>query len=517
MTDTKLNGVYYTPDRLAEWIVQYVASRRKFTNVLEPSCGDGIFIKKLLKYTYNICNIDAVEINVSTCNNIVKDSIVKIINTDFLFFQNTKTYNLIIGNPPYISKKLLTPEQIIRCKSIHSEANLADKEISNIWSSFIVKCEQMLADDGLLAFVLPTEFIQVKFAQEIRDYLCNKFTRLEIITFRQLTFEDIEQDTLVIIAYKKTRKPKGVYLFETDNVNQLFNKKPEFIELPKEHTGKKWSVGVLDNKEICLIDDLTSKMSKIKDYSTSSAGIVTAANKFFIVNRSVVEEYSLQQYTLPMLQRGGFAKQELIFTTEDFVNLVESNKPCFLLDFNGFVELGVDAYKYIFLGEEQKYNERFKMLQRNRWFDVPGISKGEAFFFKRCHRVPKFVLNEADVYVTDSAYKVKANDGVCIESLILSFYNSLTLLCAELFGRYYGGGVLEVTPNEFRELPIPYVNKDEIDDYYTSVSDVNNMEDLINLNDASLLRNMYGIPESELQLIRTAYLKVKKRRIKRDS
>lgn len=49
-------------------------------------------------------------------------------------------------------------------------------------------------------------------------------------------------------------------------------------------------------------------------------------------------------------------------------------------------------------------------------------------------------------------------DNFRIEDLVYSFYNSLTLSFAELNGRYYGGGVLELTPNEFKRLPIPFVN-----------------------------------------------------------
>jgi adenine-specific DNA-methyltransferase len=43
-----------------------------------------------------------------------------------------------------------------------------------------------------------------------------------------------------------------------------------------------------------------------------------------------------------------------------------------------------------------------------------------------------------------------------LNSLIFSFYNTLTLLMSEIEGRYYGGGVLELIPSEFKKLPIPY-------------------------------------------------------------
>ena len=36
------------------------------------------------------------------------------------------------------------------------------------------------------------------------------------------------------------------------------------------------------------------------------------------------------------------------------------------------------------------------------------------------------------------------------------FYNSLTLAQCEFVGRYYAGGVSELTPNEFRTISVPY-------------------------------------------------------------
>ena len=42
------------------------------------------------------------------------------------------------------------------------------------------------------------------------------------------------------------------------------------------------------------------------------------------------------------------------------------------------------------------------------------------------------------------------------ESMAFCFYNSLTLTQCEYYGRYYAGGVCELTPSEFKKLVIPY-------------------------------------------------------------
>ena len=39
----KLRGAYYTPLPLAEMMVKLFANRTDCKNVLEPSCGDGVF------------------------------------------------------------------------------------------------------------------------------------------------------------------------------------------------------------------------------------------------------------------------------------------------------------------------------------------------------------------------------------------------------------------------------------------------------------------------------------------
>lgn len=61
----KLRGAYYTPLPLAEMMVKLFASRMDCKNVLEPSCGDGVFLDALIKSDCikRYASIDAVEID----------------------------------------------------------------------------------------------------------------------------------------------------------------------------------------------------------------------------------------------------------------------------------------------------------------------------------------------------------------------------------------------------------------------------------------------------------------------
>jgi hypothetical protein len=73
---------------------------------------------------------------------------------------------------------------------------------------------------------------------------------------------------------------------------------------------------------------------------------------------------------------------------------------------------------------------------------------------KRAHHYPRLVLNKAKTFTTDTAYRVQPKETTAV-SLVYSFLNSVTCLCAELEGRHYGGGVLELVPSEIEKVLIP--------------------------------------------------------------
>jgi len=73
---------------------------------------------------------------------------------------------------------------------------------------------------------------------------------------------------------------------------------------------------------------------------------------------------------------------------------------------------------------------------------------------KRSHDTPRLILNQLRAYTTDTAYRVRLKEGTA-EQLVYGFINALTALSAELEGRHYGGGVLELVPSEIEKLLVP--------------------------------------------------------------
>jgi len=236
----------------------------------------------------------------------------KLFNEDFLAWDAPHSYDIILGNPPYISKTNLASDQAAACKKIHVEAGLVNKEISNIWTAFVVKAAQLLTPHGVMAFVIPTELLQVKYAQEIRSYLLQSFNRVEIISFRKLAFETLEQDTVILIAHKEATE-EGFYFTEVDSIEELSSAEVQLTKHEGAETAK-WTSFILSSEELGLVKRLTEACRPISSYCTSVAGIVTAANNFFIVSQGTVEQYDLGGYVKPVIQKGMFVNGSVRYT-----------------------------------------------------------------------------------------------------------------------------------------------------------------------------------------------------------
>ena len=511
----KATGSYYTPLYLAKFIVNRVIENlmnKSDLSILEPSVGDGAFIEVLnssnVNYRLTAVDINNFELKKASDKNTSKYA--TFVNKDYLTYNAKKKFSLIIGNPPYVKKIRLSENQVSIAQEILFNEGLSKKNFKNLWVVFLVKSITLLKDDGILAFVLPSDLLQIKYANEIKSYLKKQFELLEIFTFNNLMFDCRQQDTVVLFAYKQADK-KGVYYSNIKKVKQLDSGK---YSLKKNqalvNTNIKWIHHCLTTSELNFLNKLQKPLEKISYYCDSKPGIVTGANSFFIVNEDTVKQYNLEKFVKPIIQKGLFVNGSVVFDESDYKDLDDSGKPAKLLNFKENDRLNRSIRQYLKIGVEQKLPERYKCRIRKKWFVVPNVSnQSEGFFFKRSHLYPKLLKNQANVFVTDAAYKVDMKSNYNIDSLIYSFYNSLTLIFSELQGRYYGGGVLELTPSEFKSLPIPYceLSESSFKRFCKIFKNKECIEDILDKNDFKIL-------SSKLLLTKEDILKIQRIRKK---
>lgn len=508
--DNKQTGSFYTPMSLIKYMVQYCRSKITPHSVLEPSAGDGRFAEALREFN---CPITLVEIDKDKAMDLQNSysDFCNVFHFDYLKFaiEQDEKYDLVIGNPPYVSKKVLPREQRDLSLKLLEHYNLPHDIFQNIWVSFLLAALNNLSPNGSIYFVLPFEFLQVQYAEKLRGFLEKQFNTIEITTFEDRVFPDIEQDVcLVYLSNEPLGKPyiKYTTLISDKNTTRTFES-----VIMRNKPLKKWSNCILNDAETELLLRTAALFPKINTFGEISPGIVTGANSYFILSKEKIDNLIMpDDVKLPIITKGAYIPSLLLFTESDF-NAMETPKyRTRLLNLNSVQEeaFSKELMRYLKDGEGEEIPKRYKCKQRKRWFDVPIIKTGSLCFFKRFHKLPRMIVNMTGVYTTDISYNIRLAGQTDPASFAFCFYNSLTMALCEYNGRYYGGGVGELVPSEFKDLCIPY--KQMPRNYIISLDQMlrenRPCEEIIDYVDTFALEGLPNEVIRHLQEIRNRYL-----------
>ena len=534
-SEQKLRGAYYTPLKLAEKMVDFFKDDVSIRTILEPSCGDGVFIDALMETLFlkEKSTVTAIEIEKSEVEKLNKKisnvSNVTVLNEDFFEFyhknKETKKYDLILGNPPYIRYQYLEEKQREEMADILTAHGMKSNKLINTWVGFMVACVHMLNMNGKIAFVIPAEILQVAYAEDLRLFLSNELSKITLITFEELVFPGIEQEVIVFIG-EKGNSEKGIKIIELNNLDDLETLNINTNGFQKlNHVHEKWTKYFTTIKENELIIRLKKdrRFQKLSDTGVINVGITTGNNKYFSVDQNTVHDYDLSAVVHPLIGRSSHA-HSIYFYKEDWQKNAAQGKAAYLIDFPdiSFEEYTPGQRSYIRLGEKNGENKGYKCKIRERWYRIPSIWIPDAFFLRRNNLYPKFVLNCCNAVSTDTMHRVKFNKGIEPERIVLSYYNSISFAFTEICGRSYGGGVLEILPGEAGNILIPILDGVPIDKIREILKKVDrivrNGEDIeiaLDLVDNEILVKHLQVDEDICEMARIIWKKMQHRRLKR--
>lgn len=526
-TNQKLRGAYYTPPAIAKFILQWGISGSNDSKILEPSCGDGVFLKCIGNNEMPYNNVTAIEYEAGEADKAraiaLHDS--EVINTDFHRFclDTDKRFNLVVGNPPFIRYQYYDPKQQKLADEIFKRSKLKRTKLTNAWVTFVIGASQLLTETGKMGFVIPSELLMVKYAQQLRQYLAKKFNKINIISFENLIFEEIQQEVVLLLCEKNGTDEHLIEHIEVKDADGLLTLNPHRLRFPTKkidfHTDK-WTYYFLEKKELELLEKVKRNMSSISTYANVEVGITTGANDYFTVPKSVVTLYDLKEYARPMVGRS-VQVNSLCFTEKDWQINVDSGAKAYLLAFpSGVKENGNDGVRaYIENGEKNGINNGYKTGIRDEWYIIPSIKLSDALFLRRNNLYPKFVLNEAKAYTTDTMHRVFIKKGVNKKAFVASYYNSLSFAFAEILGRNFGGGCLELMPSEVGGIYMPYRVENEafFDEIDRMLRQKKTVDEILDYTDRIILHEGMGFSMEEVQTARSIWHKTMGRRLSRES
>src|SRR5579872_172616 len=478
----KLRGGYYTPAELAKYLCDW-ALRDGRERILEPSSGDGVFLVAALHTLAErfpkrgSAEIVSVELERAEeqkararVSSLARSDCVRWLGGDFFHhFDHLKRgegFDVVVGNPPFIRFQYFDSEsREIAFAHLRREGYHPTK-LANAWAAFVQLSIELLKEGGRLAMVVPAELLQVGYATELRERLAAKFKHVVIVAFRKLVFADIQQEVVLLLAEgKRDDEPtrSDIHTIEFEDGSELLatnHLRDAVSHMPARHTrrGMKWTALFLGEREYAALDEAeqSAKAIPLGHLADVDIGVVTGRNSFFVLTSETRSELDAHALTVPIVGRTS-ALKSITFTRKDFAAL-RRETPSHLLNLTGVPE---DAFSaalstYLRQGENEGVNLGYKCRIRRRWHDTPSVYVPDAFLYRQIHTHPLLVLNEAGATSTDTVHRVRFRQPVDGKLLSACFFNSLTLAWAEVAGRSYGGGVLELEPREAEELPIPF-------------------------------------------------------------
>lgn len=305
-------GQYFTPEIVADFMIN-LADLDLTSKILEPSCGEGVFLKLLKKKGYN--NIKAYEIDEQLGNEF-----------DFVVYESFVTakikdrYDLIIGNPPYIRWKNLEPE-LKEELAINRLWNKYFNRLCDYLYVFILKSIELLKENGQLIFICPEYWMNTTHSISLRNYMVENgyfesiyhfnetpiFSNatVSVVVFKYVKSQDISKPISVVKYYKNRVLSKEILNFlkdknyESSDIKRFavpqFSKNKRWLLTNVEETKKLKKFEESCSTEILNNQDLFSQNTKkiyptIGDVCDIGNGMVSGLDKAFQLNGQTLNE-----------------------------------------------------------------------------------------------------------------------------------------------------------------------------------------------------------------------------------
>lgn len=542
----KLRGGYYTSAEVAAWLCAW-AIRKPSDRVLEPSCGDGAFLAAAAsrfvelglaapKIAEQLTGVEILDTEADQARarlrSIVGAAANEIVTTEDFFgwwqASDQPAFDVVIGNPPFIRYQTFPEPHRSRAMAIMQGVGLTPNKLTNIWVPFVVAASMSLKAGGRMALVLPAELLQVTYAAQLRSFLTEHFGRIDIVACNELFFEKAEQEVVLLLgddalAQASEKKACRVAMTEAATVGEITRKTPAALlkaAQPKtiQHGNEKWLKYFLSAREIAFMRELRDAgiTTNMKTHASVDVGVVTGKNEFFVLAANQVDELGLEGFTTPLVSRSVQLKGTRLGKA-DWNALAAAGDRVHLLNITPALaaKLTDQLRRYIRFGESQDFHKGYKCSIRTPWYSVPSIWTPDGFLFRQIYDFPRIVLNSTGATSTDTIHRLTCKEAKP-ERVIANTYTWLTAASAEIEGRSYGGGVLELEPTEAERLlmpaklngAMPLADADRL-------IRAGRLDDVLEENARIVLTSHMGLSATDCGILRDIWTKMRDRRMAR--
>lgn len=533
VTADKLRGGFYTPDDLVDLCLTRIASLmrgRSRLRLLEPSAGDGAFIRGVARSSFRdrVEHIEAVELierEAEKSSAVIEESALtgSVVTCSAIEWAvaSDALFDAAVGNPPFVRFQFVSKDDRAFADQLAQRLGVSFASVSNLWLPVLLGALSRLRYGGAFAFVVPAECFTGISAGALRSWLVRNTSALRFDLFAPGSFPNVLQEVVVMSGKRGETHagPATCTITEHSRTGQRTSTEHSII------SGREpWTRYLLTKDQLDAVDEACelTAVSKLGLLARFEVAAVTGANDYFSVDSKMLDEHGLRPWSRALLPRIRHAVG-LRYTDDDHARADAAGARVHLLDFSAD-RPDPSAYDepsaYLADGVDAELHLRYKCRIREPWYRVPFIRAGELMLSKRSHHYPRVVLNEAGVVTTDTIYRGTAIGRLVghADDFTAGFHNSLTLLSAELEGRSFGGGVLELVPSEVSRLLVPFIPGfgAELDRLDAIARAEGESQDLVDETDRLLTKADVGFNQALMDRLASARLALLQRRLDRN-
>lgn len=536
----KARGAFFTPEAVARYITDW-AVRSTADRILEPSCGEASFLLAAVDRLEALRSpgdgeqfaaLDGVELHDASARaarkllrNAGVDARIEV--SDFFCVDPTGSYDVVIGNPPYIRYQDFSGAARARSREAALRAGVGLTNLASSWAAFAVHSALFLKPGGRMGLVLPAELLSVNYAAEVRRFLLASFARVDLVLFTERVFPDAQEEVLLLLADGYLDGPTDhASIYQARNAAELATIAAGRTWTPTRPE-EKWTPSLLSADALAAYTGLLSSGSftVLESWGDTTLGMVTGNNKYFALSPARVADLGLEPTDVLRLSPPGSRHlRGLAFGTAALNELGRNGAATWLFRPPG--DPSPAAQAYIAAGEAAGVHTAYKCRVRRPWWRVPNLAPADLLLTYMNADTPRLSTNAAKAAHLNSVHGVYLAPKVrkLGKALLpLASLTSMTLVGAETVGRAYGGGMLKLEPREADRLPVPPAALVEaaaerlttIRPQVAGLLRSGKLTEASKLVDDVLLVGELGMARAEVRVLRNAHAELTARRVAR--